>query len=120
MPTHRLMIVEDHETTRRLLRAIFSRTGWEVTEAGTVAEGLTLLETGPAPCCLILDIDLPDGSGLESLQAIHKARIETRGVVLSATRDAGTLAAFAAYDAELILPKPLDPALPPIGLVGEG
>src|SRR5947209_6066016 len=61
MVGHRLLVVEDHTTTRDALRAHYERLGWHVDVAGTVAEGLALLDAGPEPCCLILDLVLPDG-----------------------------------------------------------
>ena len=84
----------------------------------TVAEALGLLE--PPPDWVILDMHLPDGLGLVILQAIRKADLPTRVVVSSSTKDATLIAAFAAYKPDLILPKPLKPALMPIGLVEGG
>jgi FixJ family two-component response regulator len=48
------------ESAERLIR----RQGWRVETFATAAEFLAL-HTRDAPCCLVLDVDLPDMSGLE-------------------------------------------------------
>ncbi|MCA1686160.1 MAG: hypothetical protein LC745_09285, partial [Planctomycetia bacterium] len=63
MALHRLLVVDDHAWSRHPLRGIFNRMGWDVSVAGTVAEGLRFLESEPEPCCLVLDLSLPDGDG---------------------------------------------------------
>jgi len=59
-----ILIVEDHLETRELLRAAIEDAGYSVTCAGNVKDALTYLGTSK-PSLLILDISLPDGSGLE-------------------------------------------------------
>jgi DNA-binding NarL/FixJ family response regulator len=80
----------------------------------TVADALGRL-TDP-PDWLILDLNLPDGLGLDVLDAIRAGGLPTRIVVSSATEDAALLAAVAAHKPDVIIPKPLDPDLLPIGL----
>jgi CheY-like chemotaxis protein len=109
-----LVVEDDQATAHWLLRLLTSRGVCRITCAATVAQALRLLD--PAPDWVILDIDLPDGSGLEVLRAIRKANLPTRVVVSSGTRDPGSIAASLTFDPDLVLPKPLDPALLPIGL----
>jgi two-component system response regulator RegA len=110
---HGLVVEDDPITARRLRRLLVSRGVSQVILATTVAQALGLLE--PLPDWVILDMKLPDGTGLAVLEAIRKAELPTRVVVSSATKDAALVAAFAAYKPDLILPRPLDPALLPIG-----
>src|SRR5438067_1464959 len=56
-----ILVVNDHASTRRALVAIFRRKGCRVDAVATLAEGLALLD--PPPCCIILDLLLPDGGG---------------------------------------------------------
>jgi CheY-like chemotaxis protein len=105
---HVLLVEDDPFTVRRLRRQLVSCGVCRVTHAATVAEALGLLE--PPPDWVILDIHLPDGLGLVVLEAIRKAKLPTRVVVSSSTKDANLLAAFAVYKPDFIIPKPLDPA----------
>lgn len=77
----RILLVEDHEATRRTLEQLLRRRGYEVTPAGTVAEALTL--AGQASFDLILsDVGLPDGDGAELMTQL-RARHGLRGVALT-------------------------------------
>jgi CheY-like chemotaxis protein len=113
---HVLLVEDDAFTARRLLRLLASRGVRHVLHATTVAQALGLLD--PPPDWVILDMELPDGLGLAVLEIIRKAALPTRVVVSSATKDSRLVAAFEAWKPDLIIPKPLDPALLPIGLDG--
>jgi CheY-like chemotaxis protein len=87
-----MLIVDDHGPTRTVLGRILSLRGWEVAEAGTVAEALALFQ--PIPDCLILDLSLPDGDGEEILKALPAltdgaGRLNT--IVISGISDAERL-----------------------------
>ena len=79
----------------------------------TQIDSYRALGVGLKPDWVILDMDLPDGSGLVVLEAIRKAEHPTRVIVSSATEDKSLLAAYAACKPDAILPKPLDPTLLP-------
>ena len=70
---HRLLMVDDHAIVRRGLRAILEEelTNIEVEEAATGREALDALSKMPADA-VILDIGLPDRSGLEVLKRIRR------------------------------------------------
>src|SRR5690349_13176265 len=65
-----LLIVEDHQATRRSLAALFRRSGWDVAEATNVAEGLAKLD--PPPDFIVLDLMLPDGGGEVVLERVRE------------------------------------------------
>src|SRR4051812_16882131 len=97
-----VLVVEDDEFTARLLRRLLASRGvFQVVLATTVTQALGLLE--PPPDWVILDMNLPDGTGLVVLEAIHKAELPIRVVVSSATRDTALVAAFTAYNPDFIL-----------------
>jgi two-component system cell cycle response regulator DivK len=60
----RILIVEDHETNRRILRDLLTSAGYELIEAITGEEGVALAETH-RPDLILMDIQLPalDGYG---------------------------------------------------------
>lgn len=73
-----MLVVDDEPQIAEVLAAYFQREGFDVRACGTVAEAMHAVEQS-APDMLILDITLPDGSGLDVLRAASKpgARIPT-------------------------------------------
>src|SRR3954447_8287530 len=108
MDRHRMLIVEDHQETRTLLRRILALTltGWDVVEATTVEEGLAQLD--PPPDCVLLDLELPDGPGEAVLRKVRQDRLQTRVVVNTGMNDAARLGAVSDLKPEALLQKPLD------------
>ena len=84
----RLLVVDDHEVVRRgLVSLLDRRSGFEVVaEAGSVAEAVTLAALHQ-PDLVIMDVRLPDGSGIEACREIRAARPETRVVMLTSYPD---------------------------------
>lgn len=64
-----LLIVEDEAVLARNLTKAFSRHGFAVRHAATLAEGLRLLED-VRPEVVLMDLRLPDGSGLDALPQV--------------------------------------------------
>jgi DNA-binding response OmpR family regulator len=110
MSTQRILIVEDHEPTRNILGSIFRRQGWETLAAGTMAEGLSLLEESPTPDCLLLDLDLPDGRGEAILRKIREENLPVRVAVCTGMGDPGRWSTVQGLDPEALLQKPIDVA----------
>ena len=66
----KLLAVEDDRLIRRLLRTALSPRGFSVVEAETGAMALSLLRDQD-PDLIVLDLGLPDVSGLDLLRRIH-------------------------------------------------
>jgi DNA-binding NarL/FixJ family response regulator len=84
----RLLLIDDHEVLRLGLRTLFDTAGGflVVGEAGTVAEGIAQARA-QRPDVAIVDLRLPDGSGVEACREIRSERPETRVVVLTSYSD---------------------------------
>jgi DNA-binding NarL/FixJ family response regulator len=84
----RLLVVDDHEIVRQGLVALLDRRdGFEVVaQAGTVAECLAQA-TRFRPDLVIMDVRLPDGSGIEACREIRASMPETRVVMLTSYPD---------------------------------
>lgn len=101
--TTRVLIVDDHEVVREGLRALLNRRdGMEVVgQAGTVAEAITEAAR-MKPDVIVMDVRLPDGSGIEACREIREARPETKVIILTSYADeeavfASILAGAAGY-----------------------
>src|SRR5947208_571187 len=87
-PKIRLMVVDDHEVVRLGLSAIFRQTsGIEVVaEAGSVADAVK----GAAqqrPDLVLMDLRLPDGTGIDACRDILSAHAGTRVLFLTSHSD---------------------------------
>jgi two-component system nitrogen regulation response regulator GlnG len=68
MPT--LLVIDDEQSVRYSFRRVFEGNGVTVLTARTAAEGLQQVRE-QAPDVVVLDLQLPDRSGLEVFQEIH-------------------------------------------------
>lgn len=66
-----LLLVEDDPQVRRFMRAALSAQDYRVVEAETVREGLVAATT-QNPDLILLDIGLPDGSGIDLTRRIRE------------------------------------------------
>jgi two-component system response regulator DevR len=84
----RLLVVDDHEVVRQGLVALLDRkAGFEVVaQAGSVAEAIDAARRFE-PDLVIMDVRLPDGSGIEACREIRAARPETRVIMLTSYPD---------------------------------
>ncbi len=85
-----LLIVDDEEKIRHMLARFFETRGFSTQMAASGTEALERLEQ-QAPDCLLLDIRMPDISGLEVLKAA-KARYPGITVVMVTAMDDQDLA----------------------------
>jgi two-component system response regulator DevR len=84
----RLLVVDDHEVVRQGLVALIDRReGFEVVaEAGTVVEAVDQARRHK-PDLVIMDVRLPDGSGIEACREIRAEMPATRVVMLTSYPD---------------------------------
>ena len=69
-PADTVLLVEDDASVQCLNRQIFERAGYEVVCAATLAEAWRCLHEQP-PDVIVLDIVMPDGSGLEFCEKVR-------------------------------------------------
>lgn len=102
----RVLIVEDVAETRRWLTDLAGRAfaGCEVREAATLREGLALSGAEDFDLALI-DLGLPDGSGLEVMRSLRPAQREIACVVTTAMGDDANIVAALSAGADGYLLK---------------
>lgn len=88
------MIVDDHEVVRRGIAEVVDQShGMEVVaEASSVAEAMRRAAL-VRPQIVLVDLRLPDGTGIDVLEWLQKNVPEARGIVLTSFDDDDALAA---------------------------
>lgn len=71
--TKKLLLIEDCRTVTAVVRIALERNGFEVTSAENLSDAYVRAE-GMQPELVILDINLPDGSGFEFLRDFREQR----------------------------------------------
>jgi DNA-binding NarL/FixJ family response regulator len=84
----KVMLVDDHEVVRRGLRSLVETTAdlEVVAEAGSVAEAVRQAQQSQ-PDVVVMDVRLPDGSGIEAAREIRAQRTATRVLMLTSYAD---------------------------------
>ncbi|MDW6020415.1 response regulator [Mesorhizobium sp. BAC0120] len=67
-----VLVVDDDQSTRAMLRRMLVKEGWRVREAANGAEGLEQLARA-VPAVMLLDLMMPEVDGFEVLRAVRQA-----------------------------------------------
>jgi DNA-binding response OmpR family regulator len=104
----RALVVDDAADLRFLMREVLSRSGVAVEEANSGLEALGRLGSDP-PDVVILDVQMPDMDGWETLSAIRRRQGDGMGVILCTVRS-HPADAVRAYElgCDAFLAKPFD------------
>ena len=89
-----VMIVDDHEVVRRGIAEVVERTDGMtvVAEAGSVADGVRRA-TLVRPQVLLVDLQLPDGTGIDLLRSVRETLPSAKAIVLTSFDDDDAVAA---------------------------
>jgi two-component system, response regulator RegA len=101
-----LLVDDDAPLCQRLARAM-ERRGFLVATADSVASGVAAV-SDRAPAFAVVDLRLADGSGLEIVKTLRKARPGARIVMLTGYGNIATAVAAVKAGALDYLPKPAD------------
>lgn len=102
-----ILIVDDDPTIRWALAEALRSWGYSPVEAGTVAEGVKLF-TSENPSTVLLDIDLPDGSGLDILKEIKQNSLDTIAIMITGNANFGNSIAALRGGAYDFIGKPIN------------
>jgi CheY-like chemotaxis protein len=81
-----VLIVDDEEAVRRLIRETLEQAGYHVYEASDGKEGLARYRQSPADL-VIMDILMPDQDGLESILTLRREFPKARIVAITGGSD---------------------------------
>jgi DNA-binding NtrC family response regulator len=82
MPAATLLIVDDEALLRWSLKERLAKEGYDILEAGTVAEARA--QIGPEVDLILLDFKLPDGDGLSVLKSVKEQHPDTLVILMTA------------------------------------
>lgn len=80
MTSRKFLIIDDEQGIIEEVRSFFEEEGYEVFTADSVREGIELMER-IRPDVLLLDMKLPDGSGIDVLQVTKDISSKTKVIV---------------------------------------
>lgn len=103
----KILLADDHKLVRAGLVLVLKQMqdGVELLEAGTSLEAIAMAEENKDLELVLMDLDLPDGSGLEALSAINAKAPTLPVVILSAMEDQAMIARSMELGARGFIPK---------------
>ncbi len=106
----RILVIEDDEQTREMLRTLLERHAYEVTVAGDGDAGLRAFRARPTDVVLT-DLLMPGKEGLETIRELLDEFVGVKIIAMSGGGRMGNLGYLAAAEklgASRVLAKPID------------
>jgi DNA-binding NtrC family response regulator len=103
----RILIIDDDASVRAGLVGLLQMDGWETREADTIKRGLVGFSEFD-PDLVLLDVALPDGSGLDLLDQIKRYSESTPVIMISGAGTFETVVESMKMGAESFLQKPFN------------
>lgn len=101
----RVLVVDDEIDLAKTCARLLRRLGYEVICASTVAEGVRRIDD-EALVAVVVDLRLPDGSGIDVVFAAGQRRVPTPAIVITGFLSPASREAALAAGARAILTKP--------------
>jgi CheY-like chemotaxis protein len=104
----RILLIEDEEGVRRLLRVALEAMGYSVAEAREGKEGLALFAKTPADLVLT-DLVMPGKEGLETIRELRKSHPNLKIMAMSGgsrTKASDNLKMAKIFGADAVISKP--------------
>ena len=107
----RVLLVDDHPMIGAALEMLLRESEYELLGRARTAAEANKQISGMKPELLLLDVHLPDGSGLDVLRRVSRARMRPKVILLTAGMDEAQLLAAADLNPEGMVLKTSDPGL---------
>jgi two-component system cell cycle sensor histidine kinase/response regulator CckA len=104
--TETLLVVEDQDDLRRMLRTVLRSQGYRVLEASNAAQALSHLDQGQRPDVLLTDVILPHVNGRELSEAVRNRQPGVRVIYMSGYPDDQLIQRGVLLGAGVYLQKP--------------
>ncbi|WP_297446437.1 sigma-54 dependent transcriptional regulator [Desulfurobacterium sp.] len=103
----RALIIDDEKSIRDILGMMLEDFDFDIEKAGSVQEGLSKLQEGNFDL-ILLDLRLPDGSGMEILRKLREKRMKTEVIIITAFASSETAKEAIRLGAFDYVSKPFD------------
>jgi two-component system cell cycle sensor histidine kinase/response regulator CckA len=100
-----VLVVDDEAPIRQIERRLLEQAGYEVIDASSATEALTLLHDGKSIDLLVADLDMPEVSGDEMVRRIRSERPDLKVLYVTGHIDR-LMDARPLWDGEAFLDKP--------------
>ncbi len=107
-PNPHVLIVEDEQTVRNMLRRFLTLNHFEVCSAADFTEALSTLLDHSHFDVILLDVNFPGGTGLDLLPFIQKQFPHTPVIMVSAEQDADLIRSTLEQGAREFIQKPFN------------
>jgi CheY-like chemotaxis protein len=108
----RILVADDDRVISTLICGVLANAGHKATPALDAMQALMFAMRAPTPDLIVLDVNMPGGTGVEALRKL-KQSTNTRGIpviVVSGVEDPAMPPRMRELGAVDVLPKPVDPA----------
>lgn len=103
-----ILIIDDEESIRHLLREVLEKAGHKVLEAANGREGLTVYQQHPADL-VIMDLLMPDTDGLETTLQLTREYVDAKVIAITGAQgDRNFLDVANLFGARRTFQKPFD------------
>src|SRR6202049_472881 len=106
----RILVVDDEPSIRKYLGTLLEVDGYQVESVVSGVEAVEKIETGDRPDFIILDVLMPELSGLETLKQLMQIDRSLNVVMLSCSNEVGTVVEAIRLGAQDYLTNPFEKA----------
>ena len=106
---HRILVVDDDADLVELVRLVISKMGHEVVTATAGKKALDILKKDKKFSLLVLDLQMPEVSGVDIMRMMAKNDIDIATVIFTAYPDSDLMDKALGYSHITVLKKPCDP-----------
>ncbi|HEV2521486.1 MAG TPA: sigma-54 dependent transcriptional regulator [Candidatus Acidoferrales bacterium] len=106
----KILVVDDEPSIRKYLGTLLELDGYEVDTVDSGQQAIEKIEKGERPDFIILDVLMPELSGLETLKQLMHIDRSLNVVMLSCSNEVGTVVEAVSLGAQDYLTKPFEKA----------
>ena len=103
----RILVVDDEPSIRKYLGTLLEVDGYQVEAVTSGPEAISKIENGERPDFIILDVLMPELSGIETLKQLMQIDRSLNVVMLSCSNEVGTVVEAIRLGAQDYLTSPL-------------